>query len=123
MCGIAHQNDPARRMSKAGIALNLAGVASVAEAQARSELAVRLFEAAEFLREVLGYGWDTFDEIETGRNTIAKRTHLDDITFTAMWAEGRALPLEQAIAEALNAMSRAPTSSHLPAPGSAPFIK
>jgi hypothetical protein len=31
----------------------------------------------------------------------ALRTHLDVGTFAAAWAAGRALPLEQAIAEAL----------------------
>ena len=82
---------------KAGIALNLAGVASVAEAQGQSELAVRLFGAAESLREALGVGWDTFDQIESDRNTITKSTHLDDIAFTAVWAEGRALSPEAAV--------------------------
>ena len=45
---------------------------------------------------------DPIDRADYDRDVAAIRAQLDETTFAAAWAAGRALSLEQAIAEALN---------------------
>jgi len=59
---------------------------------------------------------DFADRISYKRTLAMLRVQLDDTMFAAAWAEGRAMTLEQAIADALNALSPAQTLSHLPSP-------
>jgi len=59
---------------------------------------------------------DFADRITYERTLAMLRVQLDDTVFAAAWAEGRAMTLEQAIADALNALSPAQTLSHLPSP-------
>jgi hypothetical protein len=58
------------------------------------ERAVRLWGAAEALYDSIGKHTDYYDR-------AAARAQLDDATFAAAWAEGRAMTVEQAIAYAL----------------------
>jgi hypothetical protein len=60
-----------------------------------------MFGAAEALRTVLGAPLPPSERAAYEHDVAAARDQLDDATFRAMWAEGRALPLHQAIAEAL----------------------
>ncbi len=85
------------------IARNLAGMAGVAAAQGYPERSARLFGAAEALFDTVGIVVGAVDRAEYDRNLATIRAQLDDATFAAAWAAGQALPLEQAIAEALQA--------------------
>ena len=70
-----------------------------------AQRAARLFGAAEALRET---GAELFSPPEHrvhARNVAIARPHMDAEAWQAAWAEGRAMPLEQAIAYALQAES------------------
>jgi len=99
-----------------GIVHALEGVAGLAAAQGDARRAARLYGAAEALREVIRTPLAPFDRTEYDRYVAVARAQLDEAAFSAVWAEGRAMPLEQAIAEALHATSAVPTPGHLPPP-------
>jgi tetratricopeptide (TPR) repeat protein len=61
-----------------------------------------LWGAAERLREELGRAIGAADRSRSERRITAARVILDEATWTAAWAEGRAMTLEQAIAYALD---------------------
>ncbi|HSH77715.1 MAG TPA: tetratricopeptide repeat protein [Herpetosiphonaceae bacterium] len=84
----------------AGIAEGLAGLAAVAATEHRAEQAARLFGAVDALRENLGGVLWPAERHEWERYVPATRAQLDDATFEAAWAEGRAMSLEHAIAYA-----------------------
>jgi tetratricopeptide (TPR) repeat protein len=91
----------------------LAGLASVAVAEGRMEWAARLLATTAGLQEASGKNFDAttwiggaghipiISQAEFERHVAAVRAALGDDIFAAAWAAGRALPLEQAIAEAL----------------------
>jgi predicted ATPase/DNA-binding SARP family transcriptional activator len=85
----------------------LEDVAGVALAQGRPIPATRLLGAAEGLRAVIGARLLAFDRARYERTVAAARAALEAATFAAAWAAGRALPLEQAIAEALGVANEA----------------
>ena len=66
--------------------------------------AVRLFGAAEAVRESVGIPLPLIQRTAYERDLAAVRAQLDQVTWEAAWAAGRALSLEQAIAEALDLM-------------------
>jgi hypothetical protein len=78
------------------------GLAGVAAAQGQPERAARLFGAAEALREAAGEPLPPAYRAAYERDVAAARTQLDEATFAAARAAGRAMTLEQAIAYALN---------------------
>jgi hypothetical protein len=78
----------------------LEGVAGVAGAQGQPARAARLFGATDALRGALGIPVRPADRRRYDRDVSAVRAALGDETFAAAWAAGRALSLEQAIAEA-----------------------
>src|SRR5262249_6474567 len=88
--------------NKLGIALCLASVAGVVEVHGHLEQAARLFGAVEALLEVIGATLPPIDRAEYEHNVAAVRARLDTATFEAAWAAGRALTIEQAIAEAIS---------------------
>ncbi|HEU5102516.1 MAG TPA: LuxR C-terminal-related transcriptional regulator [Roseiflexaceae bacterium] len=63
--------------------------------------AAQLFGAAETLRKELGAPVLSFQRQSYERGIATLRAHLDDATRAAAWAEGQAMTLEQAIADAL----------------------
>jgi predicted ATPase len=63
--------------------------------------AVRLFGAAEALREAVGAPVPLFCRAAYDRAVAAARAELADAAFAAAWAHGRRLPVDQAIEEAL----------------------
>jgi non-specific serine/threonine protein kinase len=83
------------------IAWCLEDVAGVALAHGNPVQAAHLFGAAEGLRATIGARLLAFDRARYERTVTAVRAALDAAAFVAAWAAGRALPLEQAIAEAL----------------------
>ncbi|HLK60521.1 MAG TPA: tetratricopeptide repeat protein [Chthonomonadaceae bacterium] len=67
----------------------------------RTERAARLWGAAEQLREEMGSPLPPKNQDEYARHLTAARRTLGEEAFSAAWAEGRAMTLEQAIAYAL----------------------
>jgi predicted ATPase/Tfp pilus assembly protein PilF len=84
------------------IARNLEGLAAVAGAQGQAARAARLCGAAEMLRETMGTPLPPVDRARYAHAVAAARAQFDAAAFAAAWAEGRTLPLEQAIADALD---------------------
>jgi tetratricopeptide (TPR) repeat protein len=84
------------------VAYSIAGLAAVAGAQQLPNRAVRLLGAAEALREAVGIPLPPAYRAAHERDVAAARAQLDEAAFAAAWAAGRALPLEQAIDEALD---------------------
>jgi tetratricopeptide (TPR) repeat protein len=89
------------RRDNVGIARSLEDLASIAEARGQPERAVRLCGAAEALSEAIGSPIPAPERPIYERTVAAAHAQLDEATCAAAWAEGRALSLEQAIAEAL----------------------
>jgi predicted ATPase len=78
----------------------LEGVAGVAGAQGQPARAAPLFGATDALRAAQGVPVRPADRRRYDRDVSAVRAALGAETFAAAWATGRALSLEQAIAEA-----------------------
>jgi len=87
--------------SQRGVAECLAGLAAVAQAREDGTRAARLWGAAEALREAAGVAMWAADRVEYERQIAALRAGMDERALAEAWAAGRALPPEQAIAEAL----------------------
>jgi predicted ATPase/DNA-binding XRE family transcriptional regulator len=75
----------------------LEGLARVAVAQGRMERVAWLCGMAAALREDVGWPLPEASRTEHQRTLAAARTALGKDAFTAAWAEGHALPLEEAI--------------------------
>jgi len=82
----------------------LEALAAVAEEQGQVERAARLFGAAEALREEVGAPLPPADRARYERYVAAVRAGLDEETFESTWAQGREMPLEQAMAYALDGL-------------------
>jgi predicted ATPase/DNA-binding SARP family transcriptional activator len=100
--------------NKQGIAKDLEGLAAVAVAQAHSERAARLLGAAEGLREAMGAPLPPADRGEHDRCVAAVRTALGEEGVAAVWAEGRAMSLEAAVAHAMENADCRPAADPLP---------
>jgi predicted ATPase/transcriptional regulator with XRE-family HTH domain len=83
------------------VAYMLDGLAGIARAWEQRERAVRLYGAAAALHDALGGAPITDRLAARDRDVSALRSALGEETFAAAWAAGQALPLDQAIAEAL----------------------
>ncbi len=86
------------RLSIASCLVGLAGILGVLGEPQR---AVRLFGAAEALRDNLGAQIQPADRLDYESNLAVSRAQLEPAIFETTWAEGRALSLEQAAASAL----------------------
>ena len=99
-----------------GVTKCLEELAEVAVAQDRPERAVRLLAAAAALRDRVNAQAPFIlvaNRTARDRTLAAARARLSDAVFAAAWAEGRAMPLEQAIADAL-ANHAPPASNNTP---------
>jgi predicted ATPase/transcriptional regulator with XRE-family HTH domain len=83
------------------ILLCLEGLARVAVAQGRMERAARLCGAAAALREDKGWPLPPAKRAEHDHTVAAAHGALRQEAFTAAWARGHALPLEEAIKDTL----------------------
>jgi len=84
------------------IAAALEGFADVARIQEHAARAARLFGCAEALRELMEAPlWPPY-RAGYEQAVAAIHTQLDESTFASIWAGGRAMPLDQVVAEALN---------------------
>jgi len=84
--------------SKLVIPAALEGVAVVVAGRGESVEAARLWGAAEALREAMGTLIHPVYRAIYERSVAAARAQLGEKTFTAAWAEGRAMTWEQALA-------------------------
>jgi tetratricopeptide (TPR) repeat protein len=89
------------RGDKAGLAASLSGLAAVSCAQGDYQQAARLFGATEALCETLALHRALFDQPDNDNSVASTRAAFGDAAFTAAWAEGRAMTLEQAVEYAL----------------------
>jgi len=83
-----------------GIAYALEGFACLAAAQGQARRAAHLFGAAEALREALGAPLPPADRPAYDRMISAAQSMIGVDEFSASWAAGRVMTLEQAIGEA-----------------------
>jgi len=90
---------------KGGCAWCLERLAETAAKQGDPEKAVRLLSAAAALRISIGSIVDPADQEEYQTQRAALRAELGEERFSAIWNEGRALTLEQAVAYALEDQS------------------
>ncbi|MFL5734056.1 MAG: hypothetical protein ACJ78Q_12755, partial [Chloroflexia bacterium] len=79
------------------------GVGAGATAQGNAERGARLLCAAGALTEATGSVLDSIDRIPYEQGMASTRAQLGDEAFERLRSEGRALPLDQAIAHALEA--------------------
>jgi DNA-binding CsgD family transcriptional regulator len=79
----------------------LKSLGAVAAVRGNAEQAVRLFGAAEALRDWYGLYLPPAELSGLDRAVAPARARLSSDTFAAAWAAGRDLPLDQAVAEAL----------------------
>jgi tetratricopeptide (TPR) repeat protein len=86
---------------RGGLVRDLEGLAAVAVAQAQFERAAHLFGALDELRVTVGQPRAPVERAEYERSVAAVRTALGEAAFAAAWAAGRAMPLEDAVALAL----------------------
>jgi predicted ATPase/transcriptional regulator with XRE-family HTH domain len=88
---------------KPGMAGCLEGLAGIAALYSQPIRATQLFAAAARLRETIGGQLHRrpIDGAEYERTLGLTRAKLDTVTFAAAWAQGRIVPLELAVAEAL----------------------
>jgi predicted ATPase/class 3 adenylate cyclase len=75
------------------------GLAKLSAMRSRPVRAARLWGAAEALREHEGVSLSKFDRdnVDYERDLALVRSALDETTFDAAWAEGRAMSFEQAV--------------------------
>jgi predicted ATPase/DNA-binding CsgD family transcriptional regulator len=96
----------------------LEGLAAAASARGQAQRAARLFGAAEGLRERAGVTLPPPHRAAHQPHVESARARLDPDTFRAAWAAGRAMPLDEAVAYALE--TPVPTqiaAGDTPAPG------
>ena len=101
-----------KQESRRGIASVLAGFATLTVARQQAKLAAQLLGAVEVLREAIGSPPLSPDErTDYEQALVAARTALGEEAFATAWAQGRAMPLEQAIAYALGTKDALPTDA------------
>ena len=86
---------------KWGIAYSLEAFASLAVAEGQPERAARLWGAAEALREAIHAPLPPNEREQYARDLAAVRATLGEEAFSAAWAAGRAMTIEQAMEYAL----------------------
>ena len=86
---------------KRGIAGGLEALAEVVGSGDRGEQAARLYGAVEVLRETINFPLQASYRADYDRSVAALRDGMDEEAFTAAWAEGRAMTVEEAIEFAL----------------------
>lgn len=86
------------RDHKLFIAVALEGLAEVVALQGEPMWAVRLWGAAEPLRETMGTPMPPVERPQYERAVAAMRTQVGENAFAIAWAEGRAMSVEQVLA-------------------------
>jgi predicted ATPase/DNA-binding SARP family transcriptional activator len=84
----------------------LEGLAGVAATQRQPAWSGQLFGVAEALREAIGMPLPLNERADYEHDLALARSQLDPANIAAAWASGRAMPAEQAVAEALERYAR-----------------
>jgi hypothetical protein len=84
-----------------GVVLSLARLAGVVNSQQQPERATRLLGAATALIYATPVTLDTSDRHDYDRIVANVQAQQDEVACATAWAEGRAMPLAQAIVYAL----------------------
>jgi tetratricopeptide (TPR) repeat protein len=87
---------------RGAVAHQLESFAFIASAQEKGERAVKLLGAAEVLREASNSPMTPQERVEYAREVASLRAGMDQKDFDSLWAEGRAMTMEQAIEYARN---------------------
>ena len=87
--------------NRAAIAHELECFGFIALAEEEPHAAVKLFGAAEALREKIQAPMTDYEHAEYDRAVARVRSMLTETEFNSLWAEGSAMTIEQAIAFAL----------------------
>jgi predicted ATPase len=85
---------------KGGIATSLEGLANIAAQQDRMESAVRLWSAADLLREAANIQHEPSERAAHQQVVADTQARIGAARWNAAWAAGRAMSLEQALTEA-----------------------
>lgn len=91
--------------NRSAVAHQLECFGFIAFAEEEPERTARLFGAAEVLRQKVDSPMTEAERVEYDRVVAQLRATLSDTEFNAQWAEGRALPMDQAIQLALEEMN------------------
>jgi hypothetical protein len=87
---------------RAAVAHQLECFAFLAKASEKAEQAAHLLGAAEILREKINIPMQPTERVEYEQEVADLRKGMDEKVFTSIWAEGRAMTMEQAIDLALS---------------------
>ncbi len=87
--------------NRTALAHDLESLAIIAAAQGRPHRAATLFGAADALRQATQSSMTGMERAEYTQALTHARTQVDESEWSAAWAEGRAMALEQAVAYAL----------------------
>jgi predicted ATPase/DNA-binding CsgD family transcriptional regulator len=98
---------------KEGVAAALEGLARVAAIQGQTSKAAQLYAAASALRDTMGTPMQPTERTSHELALEALRSDLSEDAFTKAWAEGQAMPLEQAIVAAQDMQARFASSPEL----------
>jgi hypothetical protein len=85
-----------------GVPHLLAALGGVAVVRRQPRRAARLLGAMEAWCAANNGSLQSVERGEYERSLVAARAQLDETTFAAAWAEGQAMTVDEAIAEALN---------------------
>jgi hypothetical protein len=97
--------------SMVAVGMSIEDLAAVATRQGRHERAARLLGAGEGLCEPAGSRPPLASPVEYERIVAEGRAALGETAFAAVWAEGRAMSLDEAIALALEPGGTLPVSA------------
>ncbi len=86
---------------RAAVANQLEFFAFIAIAHKEDKRAARLLGAAEALREKINIQMSPFERVEYDQQVSGLRSRMPETAFSTLWAQGRLLPMEQAVALAL----------------------
>jgi non-specific serine/threonine protein kinase len=85
-----------------GVVYNVEGLASLAVQQGQPARAVRLLAWADATREAIADRRPPVEQADVDRDLAVIRTQLNDATFEAEQAAGRAMTMDEAVVYALN---------------------
>jgi predicted ATPase/DNA-binding SARP family transcriptional activator/DNA-binding CsgD family transcriptional regulator len=98
---------------KFGSQYSFFGLACVADSEGRRARAARLWGMSEAIREAAGFRLPqaALSVMEYENRLTRARARLGEKTFEEAWAEGKAMPLKQAVEYALSDVESAPTAT------------
>ena len=88
--------------NRGAIAHQLECFAFLAKSNGETQLAIKLFGAGEALREKISARMTEYERAEYGIEVTKLRKMLNEMEFNSLWAEGRAMTMEQAVQLAMS---------------------